>query len=234
MTQPLFLYLDSEPLAHEIVKSERSVCYAAPGIHREPADELAALARNIGPELITVCIDFDERVMRMGFDTLEAVKTLREAGIEVRSASGLRTGLAIIDDKGYIFTPTALPRSRKSHRCRAERDALSKEQITEALSRLSPAAKTFAIAFAKSDEERIRIRDQAIEVPSGKIENSEVAALEKQLEVAPPVKFDVARRVRVFSAYLQYVELKLSTSTKAGSRFRSRGTGIAPASRRAS
>jgi hypothetical protein len=35
-------------------------------------------------------------------------------------------------------------------------------------------------------------------------------AVKQQLEQAPPVRFDVARQVRVFIAYLQYVELKLS------------------------
>jgi len=36
------------------------------------------------------------------------------------------------------------------------------------------------------------------------------AAVERRLEEAPPVRFDVARQVRVFNAYLQYVELKLT------------------------
>ena len=30
------------------------------------------------------------------------------------------------------------------------------------------------------------------------------------LKAAPPVRFDLARRVRVFNSYLQYVELKLT------------------------
>jgi predicted MPP superfamily phosphohydrolase len=40
---------------------------------------------------------FDERVMRMGFGDLAAIKTLRDAGIEVNSTPGLRTGLVIVD-----------------------------------------------------------------------------------------------------------------------------------------
>jgi hypothetical protein len=44
----------------------------------------------------------------MGFGELSAVEILREAGIVVRSTPGLRTGLVIVDDEGYIFTPTAL------------------------------------------------------------------------------------------------------------------------------
>lgn len=108
MPESLFLSLSSSRLAEEMFRAEVAVCYAAPGILEDPADALAALSRRIGPTKIAVCLDFDQRVMRMGFGTIKAVETLREAGIEVRSTPGLRTGLAVIDDEGYIFTPTAL------------------------------------------------------------------------------------------------------------------------------
>ena len=108
MPEKLFLSLDSSQLARKITRAVQNVSYAAPGILKEPAEALAARARKIGPEMITVCLDFDERVMRMGFGTLDAVKVLRDAGIEIRTISGLRTGLIVIDDTGYIFTPNAL------------------------------------------------------------------------------------------------------------------------------
>jgi hypothetical protein len=44
----------------------------------------------------------------LGFGDLAAVKTLRDARIVVSSTPGLRTGLVIVDQQGYIFTPTAL------------------------------------------------------------------------------------------------------------------------------
>ena len=211
MSESLFLSLDSACLAREIAGVERNVCYAAPGILREPAVALATLAGKIGPELITVCLDFDERVMRMGFGTLDAVQTLRVVGIEVRSTPGLRTGLIVIDDAGYIFTPTALyleADERSDMAPNAMR--LSKDQVTEALARLSPAAKAIAVALAKTEEERERIREQAVELPSERVEDSDFRAVEQMLEEVPPVEFDIARQVRVFNAYLQYVELSLA------------------------
>jgi hypothetical protein len=169
------------------------------------------VARRIGPDLITVCLDFDERVMRMGFGDLAAVKTLREAGIVVNSTSGLRTGLVIVDHQGYIFTPTALYLEAEGRSAEAPNAMrLSKDQVTEALARLSPAAKAIAIAFAKTDEEKQRIKEQAIEVPSASVADEEFAAVGRRLEEAPPVRFDIARQVRVFNAYLQYIELKLT------------------------
>jgi hypothetical protein len=87
---------------------------------------------------------------------------------------------------------------------------LSKDQVTEALARLSPTAKAIAIALAKTDEERERIREQAVEVPWARVADEAFAAVSRRLEEAPPVRFDVARQVQVFNAYLQYVELKLT------------------------
>ena len=172
---------------------------------------MAEVAARIGPKLISVCLDFDERVVRMGFGELAAVRVLRDAGIAVSSASGLRTGLVIVDHQGYMFTPTALyleAEDRPGEAPNAMR--LSKEQASEALARLSPAAKAIAIAMAKTDEERDRIRDLAVEVPSAPVLDPAIQEVERRLTEAPPARFDVARQVRVFNAYLQYVELSLT------------------------
>jgi hypothetical protein len=211
MSDPLFCSLDSAAIAKHIRGAQHTICYAAPGIQQHPANAMVEVARRIGPDLITVCLDFDERVMRMGFGDLAAVKILRDAGIVVNSTPGLRTGLVIVDHQGYIFTPTALyleTEDRSADAPNAMR--LSKDQAMEALARLSPAAKAIAVAFAKSEEERQHIREQAVEVPSVKVSDEEFAAVEKRLEEAPPVQFDIARQVRIFNAYFQYVELKLS------------------------
>ncbi|MFZ5690209.1 MAG: hypothetical protein ACOY5F_03025 [Pseudomonadota bacterium] len=211
MTEALFRSLDSATIASDIRRAQHLVCYAAPGIQEEPAKAMAEAAKNIGPELITVCLDFDERVMRMGFGSLTAVKTLRNAGIVVNSTPGLRTGLVIVDHAGYIFTPTALYLEAEDRPAEAPNAMrLSPDQVTEALARLSPAAKAIAMDQAKTDEERERIREQAVEVPSVQVADGAFAAVERRLEEAPPVRFDIARQVRVFNAYLQYVELELT------------------------
>jgi hypothetical protein len=211
MSEPLFRSLDSAVMANDIRTAQQSVCYAAPGIQQAPASAMTEVAKRIGPELVTVCLDFDERVMRMGFGDLAAVKTLRDAGIVVRSTPGLRTGLVIVDNSGYIFTPTALyleADQRESDAPNALR--LTRDQVTEALARLNPAAKAIAMAQAKTPEERERIREQSVEVPSVEVADNKFAAVEQRLNEAPPVPFDVARQVRVFESYLQYVELRLS------------------------
>lgn len=209
-SEALFSNLNSSAIAEAIRAAKHSVCYAAPGIQIEPAEAMKEVASRIGPELITVCLDFDERVLRMGFGDLAAVMKLREAGIAVTSTPGLRTGLVIVDHAGYIFTPTALfleAEDRPGDAPNAMR--LTKDQATEALARLSPAAKSIAIAMARTPEDKERIRAQAVEIKSVPVEAKSISDVQRRLAEAPPVRFDVARQVRVFNAYLQYVDLKL-------------------------
>ena len=211
MTKSIFLSMDSNALADFIQSAERSVCYAAPGILSKPASSLIQVANRIGPELVAVCLDFDEQVFRMGYGEMDAVKSLRERNIQVSSSTGLRTGLVVVDDEGYIFTPTALlleSDSRPSFAPNAMR--LTREQSAAALSGLSKSAKAFALAMAKTEEERTQIESQVIEVQSRPVEESEVDKVHSKLEENPPVSFDLERQVRVYSSYFQYVEIKLT------------------------
>ena len=207
-TANLFCTLSSPLIAQLIANAQQIVCYAGPGIQVEPAQAMVEAATRLGKEMLTVCVDFDERVMRMGYGELEAVKQLRAAGIIVNHAPGLRQALIIVDDVGFSFTPTALYlEAEPSNAVNALR--LSGEQLKEALARLSPAAKAIAIAQAVAPEEKQRISGLPVDVDSAKVDNDQFKDVDASLKQAPPVKFDVARQVRVFEPYIQYVELSL-------------------------
>ena len=107
-SESFFCALSFEAIARFIRRAQRFVCYAGPGIQLEVAQALLDVVAKLGPEMLTVCLGFDERVMRMGYGSIEAVGLLRDAGIVVRSAPGMRTGLAIADDCGFVYTPTPL------------------------------------------------------------------------------------------------------------------------------
>lgn len=207
----LFRHLSSADIAELIRTAEGSVCYAGPGIQREPARAMAEVAKRIEPELVTVSLDFDERVMRMGYGNMVAVQILREAGIVINSSPGLRSALIIVDGEGYTFTPTPLyleAETTTDSACNALR--LSSEQVAEALARLSPAAKAIAIARATDPVEKARIAKLPVEVSGNQIDENRFKQVDERLKEAPPIRFDLARQVRVFEPYLQYVELTLT------------------------
>jgi len=206
----LFLTLDSRRIADLIYSAERFACYAGPGVQMVPAQAMVEVAGRLGVEVVTVALDFDERVMRMGFGEVEAVQLMRAAGIVVRHASGLRTALVLVDDKGYLFTPTPLYLEMEPEGQAANAMRLSADQLREALARLSPVAKAIAIAQARSEQERDHLVSLPVEVGTEPVTDEQFTRVDQNLKEAPPVQFDLARQVRVFNAYLQYVELKLS------------------------
>lgn len=209
-----FENLTSDSMADLVAGAERSVCFASPGLHDSLAKAIAAKAAKIGSELITVCVDFDERIFRMGFGTLEAVRALRQVGISVTSTPGLRMGLLIVDDQGFIFTPTALLLEGESNNGRGMNAMrLMPAQAKEAMARLSPAAKAVAIVLAKTEEERQTIRQVAVEHTPEPIKDDAVAEVTKAIQAAPLVKFDVARKVRIYNAFLQYVKVNLKNAS---------------------
>jgi hypothetical protein len=208
---PLFCTLGSDRIADLVRSAERFVCYAGPGVQMAPAQALAEAAGRLGVEMVTVALDFDERVMRMGFGDLGAVRILREAGIPVNDAPGLRIAMVLVDDEGYLFTPTALYLEAEPQGGQAANAMrLSTAQLHEAMARLSPMAKGIAIAQTNDEQEREHLVSLPVEVGSEPVTDEQFTRVDQALKEAPPVQFDLARQVRVFSAYLQYVELKLT------------------------
>jgi len=211
VSDALFCTLENADIAHLIRSAMRGVCYAAPGVQINVAKAMAEVSARLGPEMVTACVDFDERVFRMGYGDLDAVTLLCNAGIKIRTVNGLRTALVIADHSGFIFTPTALYLEAAPIGDAAPNAIrMSHEQTAEALARLSPAAKVIAVAQAQSLEEKHRINALPVDVGSQPIDDEKLVRVTGNLKQAPPVRFDLARQVRVFEPYLQYVELSLT------------------------
>lgn len=210
-TDNIFCSLSQDRLADLVNQAQHAVCYAAPGIQLGLAKAMVKTAQRLGKEMLTVNLDFDDRVMRMGYGDIGAVKLLLDAGIAVQSSPGLRTALIVVDKDGYVFTPTALYlESEPADGAVSNAIRLSGEQLAQALARLSPAAKAIAVAQAKTPEAKKQIEDLALDVVSAPITTRKLAEVTTSLKEVPPVRFDLARQVRVFEPYLQYVELSLS------------------------
>ena len=210
-TDPLFCSFSPLRIAELIRSAQRAVCYAAPGIQLDLAQAMVETAGRLGKEMLTVSLDFDDRVMRMGYGDIGAVTLLLDAGIAVQSSPGLRTALVVVDNEGYIFTPTALYlEAEPSDGAASNAMRMSGEQVAQALARLSPAAKAIAVAQAKTPEAKQQIEALTVDVVSAPITVAKLAEVQTSLKEVPPVRFDLARQVRVFEPYLQYVELSLS------------------------
>ena len=181
-----FCHLSSSHIADLIDNANDSVCYAAPGLQLLPAKALVNAVKRLGTEMLTVWIDFDERVMRMGYGDIEAVKILCDAGITVSHAPMLRSALIIVDGQGYTFTPTPLYLEAEPGYQVRNAIRLSGDQVAEALVRLSPMTKSIAVALSTDPAEKIRLANLPAEGNAVSINGVQFAQVEKHLNEVPP------------------------------------------------
>ncbi len=210
-TPSLFTDLSSNRIAGLIRSAKTRVVYAAPGIQDGPAAALVAFVPGILSPELTVSLDFDERTLRMGYGSLAAVEMLRKAGIELTHFPGFRSGILIVDKRGWVFTPVAHyledePQSDETPNA----IELSPAQVEAFAIHFSPVSRQNAINDAPTPEIAAQIAELPAELGMVQVEKAHFEEVKKAIEIAPPVKFDVVRQVRVFEPYLQYVEMKLT------------------------
>ena len=192
-----FLGLKVERICEEITSAERRVIYVAPGIRKTVSEAIIKALTRLGPDSITVIVDCDEETCRLGYGDIEAIKLLTSEGVTVRQSKGLRFGLLVCDDRGWSFAPVALYVENDTQSVEtANATVLVPEQIE-------------ALVAAVCPQVTETVDTQGVEIGVEPVRNSEVSETEKSLGIAPPLKFDIARQVRVFQPYIQYVELHL-------------------------
>ncbi len=207
----LFIALSSRRIAELIGHATRHVCYAAPGIQDEVAEAMVELKQKSPTVSFTVNLDFNEKTLRMGYGKLEAVEKLREHGIEPVHFAGFRSSVLLVDQSGWVFTPTALYLESEPHSDETPNALrLATSQVSELLIRLCPPARKEAIQNAATKEEATQIAATPLDVSTQPIEVAHFNEVKEAIAQAPPVQFDIARQVRVFEPYLQYVELSLT------------------------
>ena len=220
----MFEAMSSAKLARLVRYAGKEAVVAGPGVHPAVAEALVLAARRLPVAALTVVVDCSESVFRLGLGDLAAVEMLRAAGITVRHSPGLRLGAAIVDGVGWTYAPAPLcvsaePQSyetpnavRLTGTAVAElRRAIVPEPQLPLFS--FPPAAAGAVAGQASrdlaDPPKAPLDANVVEVGVAEVSPRQVAEIRRRLEVAPPVPFDIARQVRVFTPYIQYIDVHL-------------------------
>lgn len=210
----LFTAMSDEKMAGLIAEARHRVIVAVPAVRDRAAKALCDAVPRLGAEFVGIVLDCDEEVFRLGYGSIEAIHLLRQAGCRIRQSSGLRIGALVCDNFAWVFSPTALyvqPETQSDETPNAI--ALKAADVERIVAGILPIRKR-----------SVTESDSSIEVPPGILQEIERAPVEigiieleerllkdthASLELAPPLAFDVARQVRVFEAYIQYVEISL-------------------------
>jgi hypothetical protein len=163
----------------------------APGLSEDVARAIADVWIQIGADKVQVVLDPDPEVCRMGFGEVSALQllhhTAEQLGTRIHQQQGLRIGVIITDETTAIYSPTPLL---------VEAGAKPGEKMN-AIRMEAPIASS-----GKSGLDELNLDQKPVNA-------SDVRQTEENLKANPPVKFDIARKVRVFNARIEFVEFEL-------------------------
>ncbi|MCP5179012.1 MAG: hypothetical protein H6994_03775 [Pseudomonadales bacterium] len=200
-----FQAVDDAVLVRMIGQAHRRVVYVAPGVFTPVANALGKVFERDAEIAVTVIVDCDEDVCRIGFGDIEGLKTLselaRKRGMFLRSQPGVRVGVLLVDDQTLVWSPTArsveAPPASEGDRQPKPNGMLLGSKPGEQIA-LAIAAEGTDSHFGQAEIGKTAVTDQQVK--------DTVESLTRN----PPIPVDLARISRVFSTKLQFVELKVT------------------------
>jgi hypothetical protein len=234
-----FVPVDDAALIQLIQAARQRIVFIAPGMTLPVAKALGARIEEMDQLNITLVLDSDEEVFRVGYGELQALEYLHtlanRQGFSLRSQLGLRVGALLSDENMMVWSPTprsveAPPESAASAASNGplgNEDLFGDEPSPQKLGTSGvvppPAAATTvapnglmlganpAAQLAKAvSAEGTDTRLQDGEIGRQAITPAEVQQTAVALKKNPPIPVDLARVTRVFSTKLQFVELKVT------------------------
>jgi hypothetical protein len=191
-----FTTATDENLVALIKSADSRLAVIAPGLTTPVAKALALRIAEIPTLSLTVILDADAEVYRMGYGDPEALELIRETSnnemFDLREQPGVRIGVIISDDRTMIFAPV----SRN-----VEAGSVTEEKPNAIVLDGGLTQKLAEAAGATEGEAEVGIIG---------IAHDRVAQMTADLKQNPPKPFDLTRKLRVFTSAAEFVELKVT------------------------
>ncbi|CAA9892387.1 conserved hypothetical protein [Candidatus Methylobacter favarea] len=191
----------------------KRIVLIAPGVSPPVAKALGQCFDKVEKIAITVVIDPDEDVYRLGYGDADGLKQLYEfsqkTGFALMSQTGLRLGILLVDDLTLVWSPTARSVEAAPGITVAEDEAVfSRDNIApNGLLLGQNPGEQLANAVAADGT---KVLPANSEIGRCAVTHQQVQQTLIELEKNPPIPVDLARITRVFSTKLQFVELKVT------------------------
>lgn len=191
-----FTTASDETLMALIKGATTRLAVIAPGLTTPVAKVLAARMDDLPALSLTVVLDADAEVYRMGYGDPEALEIIREASknqmFDLREQPGVRIGVVIADDRTMVFAPV----SRN-----VEAGSVTEDKPNAIMLDGCTTEKLAEAAGAAEGETEVGIFG---------MEPVRVNQMMADLKENPPKPFNLTRQLRVFTSAAEFVELKVS------------------------
>ncbi len=191
-------------LIESIDRASQRVVMIAPGVWPPLAKSIAAAWQRLGSEQVTVILDVDPEICRIGYGSLEGLRILQAAaklaGEALGEEPGVRICVVIVDEQTFVFSPT--PRQLEAPPGASPIAGSPQPKANGIVLSKPPAALEIELG---GGPEGIIGRTLGI----GALDEKKLEEVAKDLEVNPPKAFDLARAVNVYNAKIRFVELKV-------------------------
>lgn len=191
-------FANDATLCEMIEAATRRVVVLAPAISSALAAKIAGKWRELGATAVSVILDVDPEVYRLGYGEFAALQALEstaaELGTTLNRQPGIRVGLVIADDETLVYAPTPLLI-----------EAGPKKPQTPNAIRLGPPPSALERDLGQGPA---GVLAQVIGLD--KADKAGIGKVNESLMKNPPQKFDVSRSVRVFNAAFEFVDFELS------------------------
>jgi len=171
----------------------------APALTTPVAEALAARMADLPDLSLTVILDADAEVYRMGYGDPKALETIRQASndamFDLREQPGVRIGVVVSDDRTMIYAPVS----------RNVEAGSTTEEKPNAIMLEGRSTERLAAAVGAAEGET--------EVGVMGMEPERVAQMEADLRTNPPRPFDLTRKLTVFVTEVQFIELRVPNAT---------------------
>jgi hypothetical protein len=197
-----FEIIDDAGLALRIRQARERVLLCTPGFGDPVSAALIEAHGRLGCEHVAVVVDGTAQAARLGYGHFDAVGQLSQAGVAIRIEPGLRLGTLIVDRQGWCFaTPPLLVDATMEKAVAPNAVSLMPAQVDALARAISPPPQP------SQDGQVGSVAQPEIGAVTAKPE--ELASVQAALQADPPQQFDIARKVNVFNAFVEFVELSL-------------------------
>lgn len=198
-----FTTVNDASLKRAISLCRSRLVYIAPGISLAVVQAIGGLLQRVESPSVTVIIDVDPEVCRLGYGTEDGLKALQALVVTqqmaIRYQPGLRVGVLVVDGDLLVYSPTPLLiEAGSAHEEKPNAIALGRDPLPQLLA-----------ACAAEGEPNVCL-PSAAEVGQIPVTPADLVTSLAELKRVPPKAFDVARVERVFNSKLQYVELEVT------------------------